>query len=42
MPYQMEGLPAGENTIKLELVDSSGSLIPGAFNSVTRTFTVTP
>ena len=42
MPYQMEGLPAGENTVKLELVNSSGTLIPGAFNSVTRTFTVAP
>jgi hypothetical protein len=42
MPYQMEGLPAGENTVKLELVDSSGNLIPGPYNSVTRKFTVTP
>ena len=42
MPYQMEGLPAGENTVKLELVDSSGTLIPGPYNSVTRKFTVTP
>ena len=42
VPYQMEGLPAGENTIKLELVDGSGTLIPGAYNSVTRTFTVAP
>jgi hypothetical protein len=42
MPYQMEGLPAGENTVKLELIDGSGNLIPGAFNSVTRKFTVTP
>jgi hypothetical protein len=42
MPYQMEGLPAGENTVKLELVDSSGTLIPGPYNSVTRTFTVAP
>jgi hypothetical protein len=41
-PYQMEGLPAGENTIKLELVDSDGKLLPGAYNSVTRTFIVTP
>ena len=41
-PYQMEGLPAGENTVKLELVDSSGTMIPWAYNSVTRTFTVTP
>ena len=42
LPYQMEGLPAGENTVKLELVDGSGNLLPGRFNSVTRTFTVTP
>jgi hypothetical protein len=42
MPYQMEGLPAGENTVKLELVDSSGNLIAGPYNSVTRKFTVTP
>ena len=41
-PYQMEGLPVGENTVKLELVDSSGAVVPGAYNSVTRTFTVTP
>ncbi|GAB3575589.1 hypothetical protein [Hymenobacter daeguensis] len=42
MPYMMEGLPAGENTVKLELVDSNGTLIPGPYNSVTRKFTVTP
>ena len=42
VPYQMEGLPAGENTVKLELVNSSGTLIPGTYNSVTRTFTVAP
>jgi hypothetical protein len=42
MPYQMEGLPAGENTVKLELVDSSGNLIAGPYNSVTRKFTVAP
>ncbi len=42
MPYQMEGLPAGENTVKLELVDGSGNMIPGPYNSVTRTFTVAP
>ena len=42
MPYQMEGLPAGDNTIKLELVDARGTLIPGAYNSVTRHITVTP
>ena len=42
LPYQMEGLPAGENTVKLELVNSSGTMIPGPYNSVTRTFTVAP
>jgi hypothetical protein len=42
VPYMMEGLPAGQATIKLELVDSSGGLIPGPYNSVTRTITVQP
>ena len=42
LPYMMEGLPAGENTVKLELVNSSGTLLPGPYNSVTRKFTVTP
>jgi hypothetical protein len=42
LPYMMEGLPAGQNTVKLELVDASGTVIPGPFNSVTRTFTLQP
>ena len=42
LPYMMEGLPAGQATIKLELVDSSGKLIPGPYNSVTRTISVEP
>ena len=42
LPYMMEGLPAGQATIKLELVDNGGKLIPGPFNSVTRTITVAP
>ena len=41
-PYMMEGLPMGENTVKLELVDASGELIPGPYNSVTRSFSVQP
>ena len=41
-PYMMEGLPAGENTVKLELVNSAGTVMPGPYNSVTRTFTVAP
>ncbi|MEJ8801356.1 hypothetical protein [Pontibacter sp. H249] len=40
MPHIMEGLPMGENTIKLELIDNNGSLISGPYNSVTRTFTL--
>ena len=42
LPYMMEGLPAGQATIKLELVDNGGKLIPGPYNSVTRTITVQP
>jgi hypothetical protein len=42
VPFQMEGLPAGENTVKLELIGSNGSVLPGPYNSVTRTFTVAP
>jgi hypothetical protein len=39
-PYTMEGLPMGENKIKLELVDNAGTVIPGAFNTVERTITL--
>lgn len=39
-PYIMEGLPMGENTIKIELVDSQGNLIDSPFNSEERTFTL--
>lgn len=42
LPYIMEGLPMGENTIKLELIDSNGNVLPGPYNSVTRTFTLKP
>ncbi|WP_375434638.1 hypothetical protein [uncultured Hymenobacter sp.] len=41
-PYMMEGLPMGENTVKLELVDAGGKLIDGPFNSVTRSFSLQP
>lgn len=40
-PYLIEGLPMGENTIKLELVDAKGSLVSSDVNSVSRTFTLT-
>lgn len=39
-PYFMEGLPMGENTVKLELIDGNGNLIDGPYNSVERTFTL--
>jgi hypothetical protein len=42
VPYSMEGLAPGENTIKLELLDQRGNQIPGPFNAVTRTFTLQP
>lgn len=39
-PYFMEGLPMGENTIKLELKDAEGNLIESPFNPVERTVTL--
>jgi len=34
--YGLSGLKMGENTIKLELIDKHGKLIPGPYNSVER------
>ena len=39
-PYVLEGLPMGENTVKIELVDSDGNLIDSPINSEERTFTL--
>ena len=39
-PQVIKGLPKGEVTVKLELLDSAGNLIPGGFNEVTRTVTL--
>ncbi|MFP4089139.1 MAG: phosphopeptide-binding protein [Cyclobacteriaceae bacterium] len=39
-PYILEGLPMGENTVKIELVDSQGNLVDSPFNSEERTFTL--
>lgn len=39
-PYIIEGLPAGEATIKLELLQEDGTLVESPFNPVTRTITV--
>ncbi len=35
-PYVIKGLGKGEITIRLQLVDQNGELIPGPFNDVTR------
>ena len=40
LPYIIEGLPMGETTIKLELVDNSGNVIEGPFNTVERKITL--
>ena len=40
-PYYIEGLEKGEVTIKLELLDKDGNLIPGPYNSVERKVTLT-
>jgi hypothetical protein len=38
--YAMEGLPLGENTITLELLDEKNSSVVNAFNPVTRKITL--
>ena len=38
--YVIEGLPMGENTIKLELLDDKGAVVPGPFNTVERMVTL--
>lgn len=39
-PMVLEGLPMGENTVQIELIDSEGNLVDSPFNSETRTFTL--
>lgn len=39
-PYAIEGMPMGENTIKLVLKDKDGNYIKGPFNKVERTITL--
>lgn len=41
IPYIIEGLPMGEVKIKLRLVDKKGKTIPGPYNEVERTVTLT-
>ena len=40
VPHVIKGLPIGEVTIQLELLDENGVLIPGPFNKVTRKVTL--
>ncbi len=39
-PYLIEGLPMGENTINLKMIDAQGNLADSPMNDVTRTFTL--
>ncbi len=39
-PYYIEGLPMGENTVKLTLVDAAGNAVDTPLNPVERTFTL--
>ncbi len=40
LPYLVEGLPMGESTFKLELINAQGEVIPGPFNTVERKITL--
>ncbi|MEL7002498.1 MAG: hypothetical protein AAFN93_07155 [Bacteroidota bacterium] len=40
VPHQIEGLPLGEVTVKLELMDANGELIDSPFNPVERSVTL--
>ena len=39
-PYAIEGMPMGENTVKLVLRDNEGKFVEGPFNKVERTITL--
>jgi hypothetical protein len=39
-PYYIEGLPMGENTIRLSLLDKAGNIVDTPLNPVSRTFTL--
>ena len=39
-PYYIEGMPMGDNTIKLTLVDANGQKVEAPLNPVERTFTL--
>ena len=39
-PYLIKGLPMGDNTVTLTLVDAAGQVVPAPHNPVSRTFTL--
>lgn len=39
-PYYIEGLPMGENTVTLTLLDKTGKVVDSPINPVSRTFTL--
>jgi hypothetical protein len=39
-PFILQGLPMGENTVKVELIDNEGNLVDAPFNGEERTFTL--
>jgi len=39
-PYVIEGLPMGENKVKIELIDKEGKTINGPLNTIERKFTL--
>ena len=41
-PYLLKGLPMGENTVTLTLVDGAGNTVDAPLNPVSRTFTLEP
>ncbi len=40
VPHVIKGLPVGEATIELQLIDAQGAAVPGPFNHVTRTVVI--
>ena len=40
-PYYIEGMPMGENSIKLEFMDADGNMVASPYNPVERTITLT-
>lgn len=39
-PFIIQGLPMGESTIKLELIDKNGKAVPGPYNTIERKITL--